>query len=275
MTTCGGDRVLSMRPTSEHELGIPLHHHVYIVLRQQILERHYPPGEVMPSEMELSALFGVSRITVRRALDRLQSENFVSRARGRGTFALPVVPPAPIKANLRGIFENLVAMGLQTSVRLVEFGHVPASPEVALALECKPGDDVQRAVRIRFHEGAPFSHLTTYLPPVVGRVFDETELAEKPLLTLLEKGGVKVAGAEQSISAKLADPIVAQLLDIEPGAALVWVKRLVRDDAGVPVEFLQALYRPEIYEYHIKMARIEGESASMWSPQETSGAGPL
>ncbi|WP_321501730.1 GntR family transcriptional regulator [Breoghania sp.] len=265
---------MSIRSASENELGIPLHHHVYIVLRQQILERHYPPGEVMPSEMELSALFGVSRITVRRALDRLQSEKFVSRARGRGTFALPVVPPAPIKANLRGIFENLVAMGLQTTVRLVEFAHVPASPEVALALACAPGDDVQRAVRIRSHEDVPFSHLTTYLPPAVGRLFNEADLAEQPLLTLLEKGGVKVAGAEQSISAKLADPIVARLLDTEPGAALVWVKRLVRDDAGVPVEFLQALYRPEIYEYHIKMARIEGDNASIWRPQEVSGTWP-
>lgn len=245
---------------------IPLHHQVYVVLRQQILEGNYPAERPMPSEQELSRLFKVSRITVRRALDRLQQEGLVTRARGRGTFAeVPLVPPM-IQANLRGIFENLLAMGLKTKVQLVDFGYIPAPPDVAAKLGLKSGAIVQRAVRVRHHQNVPFSHLTTYLPEDISRFCAESDLSEKPLLLLLERAGIKISAADQSISAKLADPIVASLLKVEAGSPLIWVKRLVLDQASRPVEYLHALYRPDIYEYQLTMSRVEGVAATLWSP---------
>lgn len=244
----------------------PLHHKVYVVLRQQIEEGQYADGTSIPSELELSQIFEVSRITIRRALDRLKQEGMVSRSRGRGTFALPQKMPQALNANLRGIFENLMAMGLRTRVRLVEFGYVPAPPMIAQKLRLEPGDRVQRAVRIRYHENVPFSHLTTYLPEDIGRHCDEHEMSDKPLLLLLERAGIKVSAADQSVSAKLADTITAPLLEVETGSALLWVKRLVFDQENRPVEYLNAFYRPDVYEYQMSMSRVEGETSALWSP---------
>lgn len=244
----------------------PLHHKVYVILRQQIADGHYPSDKPIPSEQELSAIFEVSRITIRRALDRLQREGLVTRSRGRGTFALDqVLRPAP-EANLRGIFENLLAMGLRTKVKLLEFGYAKASAAVAEALRLKPGALVQRAVRLRIHRETPFSHLTTYLPEDIAAFCKEGDLAEKPLLLLLERAGIKVTSGDQTISAKLADPIVAPLLKVEPGSPLISVRRVVLDEHQRPVEYLDALYRPDVYEYHMHLSRIEDGDAGLWQP---------
>lgn len=260
-----------VRDALSNDAVTPLHHQVYVVLRQQIEEGFYHGGKAIPSEHELSQTFQVSRITVRRALGRLKQEGLVSRSRGRGTFARAPARPQAISANLRGIFENLLAMGLRTRVRLIEFGYLPAPPAIAEKLRLEPGALVQRAVRVRYHEGVPFSHLTTYLPEEIGRHCDEQELSDKPLLLLMERAGIKVAAADQSVSAKLADTMVAPLLQVETGSALLWVKRLVFDRDGRPVEYLHALYRPDVYEYQMNMSRVEGEEAALWSPTAAQG----
>ena len=267
ITTC---REVNVRNgTLPNDAVTPLHHQVYVVLRQQIEEGQYAGDKPIPSEHELSQFFNVSRITIRRALDRLKQEGFVSRTRGRGTFAQVPQAPQAISANLRGIFENLVAMGLRTRVKLIEFGYVPAPPVIAQKLKLQPGARVQRAVRVRYHENVPFSHLTTYLPEEIGKYCDERELSDTPLLLLMERAGIKVSAADQSVSAKLADTMVAPLLGIETGSALLWVKRTVFDQNDRPVEYLHALYRPDIYEYQMSMSRVEGENAALWTPDAT------
>ena len=258
-----------LREVLPNDAVTPLHHQVYIVLRQQIEEGQFEGDKPLPSEHELSQIFKVSRITIRRALDRLKQEGFVSRSRGRGTFARQPKAPQAISANLRGIFENLMAMGLRTQVKLIEFDYLPAPPLVAQKLKLSPGARVQRAVRVRYHENVPFSHLTTYLPEEIGRHCDEREMSDKPLLLLLERAGIRVSSADQSVSAKLADTIVASLLEIETGSPLLWVKRLVFDQNNRPVEYLHALYRPDVYEYQMSMSRVEGERTALWSPDAT------
>jgi GntR family transcriptional regulator len=247
------------------DLVAPLHHQVYVVLRQQILDRHYPSDKAMPSEHRLEELFGVSRITIRRALDRLASEGLIVRRHGKGTFAQAVLAPPPIQTNLRGMLENLIAMGLKTHVELIDFGYLAATPEIAALLELEDGALVQKAVRVRSFDGTPFSFLTTHIPEAIGRSFAAEDLREKPLLALLERAGAEVSQADQTITAKLADTRVAPLLQVELGAALLCVKRLVRDQNDRPVELLEALYRPDIYEYQMTMSRAKQGATGVWS----------
>lgn len=250
---------------ARQDITAPLHHQVYVVLRQQITDRQYEPGNAMPSEHKLEELFNVSRITVRRALDRLASEGLIVRRHGKGTFAQPVITPPPIRTNMRGMLENLLAMGLRTKVDLIEFDYVAAPVDVAEKLEIAPGSVVQRVVRVRSHESIPFSFLTTYVPEAIGRTYESGDLLEQPLLALFEKAGVTAAQADQTITAKLADTRVAPLLGVEFGAALLNIKRLVRDKSGTPIELLEALYRPDIYEYQMKMTRTGKKKEFIWS----------
>src|SRR6185437_10203218 len=91
------------------------------------------------------------------------------------------------------------------------------------------------------------------------------DLASKPLLSLLERSGVRVSQAEQVISAKLADMQVAPHLDVEIGSALLKVTRIVRDQRRTPVEFITGLYRPDRYQYAMSLSRVQEHRRNLWS----------
>lgn len=243
----------------------PKHHRVYLVLRQQIDDGTYGPAALMPSEASLAERFGVSRITIRKAMERLVREGSVDRARGKGTFARPVAARSPVAASLSGSIENLIALGLETEVRVIEFGYAPAPVEVCQAMGCATGTTMQRALRVRSLHGRPFSHLTTWLPEDIGRTFDRAALETMPILQLIELAGHRIATARQTISACHAPPDVAGLLQIEPGSALLWVRRIVLDEAGRPVEWIRGLYRPDTYEHETAIDRERGDDAKIWN----------
>ena len=255
----------SRRPTPEAEatLPVPRYHQIYLVLREQLAEGRYDPAEPLPGELELADAFGVSRVTMRAALDRLAVEGLIRRHRGRGTFVQPQAVQAA-RAPISGLLENILNMGLRTSVRLVDLAFIPAPPEVAEALKLDFGDPVQKAVRVRSHRGAPLSHITTFVPERFAKSLGRRELASKPMLSLLEEAGVKVAGADQAVSAKLADHSVAPLLDVDIGSPLLAVTRTVFDESGTPVQFLRGLYRPDRYEYRMHLTRTGGDTPRVW-----------
>ncbi len=257
------------------QMPLPKYHQIYLVLREQLDEGRFADG--LPGELALMAEFGVARVTVRRALERLAAEGLISRNPGRRTRALP--PPAAndargtdgmSRANLRGLLENLVTMGLHTSVKVIDVATITASTQVADALQLQLGDPVQKAVRVRSTREGPLSHITTYVPAGIARRFGRRELAKKPILVLLEESGVKVGRAHQTISARLADNVLAQHLEVSVGSALLAVRRLIYDDADRPVQWLHGLYRPDRYTYEMQLSRVGGIDAKVWVSNDVS-----
>jgi GntR family transcriptional regulator len=251
-------------------LPVPRYHQIYLVLREQLAEGRFDPARPLPGELELADSFGVSRVTMRAALDRLAEEGLIARHRGRGTFARPQAATPSPRAPISGLLENIISMGLRTTARLVDLAVIPAPPDAAEALKLDFGDPVQKAVRVRSHRGAPLSHITTFVPERFAASFGRRELAAKPMLALLEEAGVKVAAADQAISAKLADHAVAPLLDVEIGSPLLAVTRTVYDEAGTPVQFLRGLYRPDRYEYRMHLTRSGGDTPRVWVSDDKS-----
>ncbi|TQV76167.1 GntR family transcriptional regulator [Denitrobaculum tricleocarpae] len=256
-------------------LKTPLYHQIYLILKGQITDGVYSTDARLPSEQDLTERFGVSRITAKRAMDELAAEGLVVRERARGTRVIYQPPSAPIASSVEGLLENLIAMGLETTVKLLEFAYLPAPNSVAEALEIERGAEVQRAVRVRTLDSAPFSHLTTYVPSALGRQFSAEELSSLPLLSLLERCGVKVDSASQTISATLADHVVAKCLGTDPGAALMKISRVVRDQNGMPVEFITALYRPDRYQYRMSLSRVQGETEKRWAADDNADKSEL
>lgn len=251
-------------------LRMPLYHQIYLILRQQILGGEFTYDERIPSEQELVDEYDVSRITARRALDELAAEGLVIRQRGKGTRTRYRPPTQPLELSVEGLLENLLAMGLETDVSLIEFEYVTANEYVSKALEINTGDVVQRAVRVRSLENGPFSYLVTYVPQDIGIQYDADDLASNPLLQLLERGGVVVDGAKQVISATLADADIAAHLETEVGAALLEIRRVVTDTDGRPVEYIRAAYRPDRYQYHMILSRVQTDGLNTWSSQDRS-----
>jgi GntR family transcriptional regulator len=224
----------------------------------------------VPGEQELAAEFHVSRITAKRALNELASAGLVVRERGRGT-RVTHRPKAPaVTSSIEGWLENISLMGIATEARVLDFGYVAASEDIAHALEIEPGTDVQHAVRVRSLDGEPMSYLVTYVPADIGRQYDREDLDTKPLLLLLELAGVNVASARQTISATLADSEVAGALSVHAGSPLIEVRRVVRDTSGRPVEYIRVLYRPDIYRFEMSMTRVREREGMRWATQTSS-----
>jgi GntR family transcriptional regulator len=248
-----------------HGVPTPLYHQIFLVLRGQIVEGRFAPGDLVSGEEELARQFGVSRITARRALAELAAEGLVTRGRGRGTHVTRRNDPAPVRAGVEGLIENLLAMGLKTRVSVIAFGYEAAAPEVAAALRIDAGAEVQRAVRVRSLEAGPFSHLTTFVPADIGRKFGARELAREPLLSLLERSGVVIGSADQTMSATLADTQVGPLLEVSVGAPLLRMRRVVHDLGDRPVEYIVGLYRPDRYQFRLSLDRVRGEDRNTWT----------
>ena len=260
-------------------MPLPKYHQIYLVLREQLREGRFDAG--MPGEVALTAQFGVARVTIRRALSLLSNEGLIERAPGRGT--RPVhksrdlrmstgrqQAPLGQKAQLTGLLENLVTMGLRTTVKVLSVHTLKAPEDVAQALRLPPGVAVQKAERVRSTTDGPLSYITTWVPESIAGGFGKRELASKPILVLLEESGVRVGRAEQTISAKLADVEMARHLDVAVGSALLAVRRLIYDEDDKPVQWLHGLYRPDRYEYQMQLSRVGSIDAKVWVSKELS-----
>ena len=252
-------------PLVDERLPTPLYHQVYLVLRDKILSCAYAHGDLLPSEPDTARLFGVARITAKRALNKLAADGLVTRKQGHGTRVIYQPASPVVSGSVEGLLENLLAMGLQTEVQLVAFDYCTPSPEVAEILGVQPPAQVQHAVRVRSLKGEPFSYLTTFVPETIGRSYEKEDLASRPLLSLLERSGVLVGRAEQTVGATLADAGVAALLGCELGSPLLRVSRVVYDQNDSPVEYIVSLYRPDRYQYRMMLSRVGEESARKWS----------
>nr|WP_264477670.1 GntR family transcriptional regulator [Halomonas malpeensis] len=234
-----------------------------MVLRQEILDGHYPLDQSLPNEIALAGQFGVSRITMRKAMERLNREGLVERYRGKGTFPVQA-PHSPVQASISGVIENLIAMGLNTDVEVHAFDYVAASADIAATLELAPGAQVQKAVRIRSLRGTPFSLLITHVPQDVGQCFTREDLATHPLLLLFARAGHPATHARQTITAKLATPEQARLLDMQPGDALLCIRRVVFDAGQRPLEFVEGFYRPDTYEHQVSLGVKMHNDQQVW-----------
>lgn len=240
---------------------------VFLTLRDEIVSGARPPGAALPGELRLAAMFGVSRVTVRRALAALAEAGLIRKRAGSGTTVVPRHGAAePVTADLATLMPQLVAMGRGSTARLLAFAYVAAPDPVRLALGLPEGARVQRAVRVRAAGGRVFSHLVTHVPEAIAAHYSEADLATTPLYQLLERSGVEIEHATQTISATLATPEVAEALELAPGAALIALTRIVRDGSGRGVEHLSALYRPDRFRLEMELTRVGAAGARQWAP---------
>ncbi|MGN5476117.1 UTRA domain-containing protein [Cupriavidus basilensis] len=108
------------------------------------------------------------------------------------------------------------------------------------------------------------SLITTFVPAHMSPLLTPQDLERKPMLSLLEQGGIRIGTAEQSVSSCLTDAAAAPLLEEPLGSALLSVVRVVRDVDGYPVQWLYGLYRPHCYDYRIALTRAGEATARIW-----------
>lgn len=246
---------------------LPLYYRVYLVLRQRLASKHFELNVAMPSEVSLASEFGVSRLTIRRALEQLETEGMVQRIQGKGTFATieNVVRSAHQSQDIESLLTHLSSMGSQTEVTLLSCENENPTSFIAQQLELSDDMKVQISIRIRSFENKPFSYLTAYVPENISKLYLAEDLARIPLLKLFQNAGIDIKNVGQTVSAIVAEPNVAKELDVPIGTPLISVRRLVRDSQNRPIEYLHALYRPDRYEYRMQISGHKSLVSNSWA----------
>jgi GntR family transcriptional regulator len=222
--------------------GVPLHRQLFLVLHDEIARGAIAPGEALPTEQSLCDQFGVSRITVRRALADLAEQGYIERRQGVGSFVRQ--RDRSDEAPLSGSYmDNLRQTQFQTSVDVVEHDIRTPPMSIADALGCADGMLHILRVRRERRTDEPLMITEAWLPVDLSDVLSASALRETPLYELLTGAGVVVERMQHEISAEIAGPRNAGLLDVPIGSALLRVNRLAFV-ADAPHHYVSILLSP-------------------------------
>lgn len=235
----------------------PLYVQIKETLRARILDGTYAPHSQMPSEYELCATFGVSRITVRQALGDLQKEGLVFKLHGKGTF---VSKPKAFQnvTSLQGFAEAMSSMGYEIVNQLRHFRIVKANRHIANKLDLPEGANVTEIHRVRLLNREPVSLELTWVPEALGKRLANADLATRDIFLILENDcGVLLGHADVSIDAILADDEIVDALHVEEGSPVLRIERTTHDAQGTPIDYEYLYFRGDAFQYHLRVDRAK------------------
>jgi GntR family transcriptional regulator len=224
--------------------SLPLYQQLQRALRQAIESRVLGPDDALPPERDLAHDFGVSRITVRKAIEGLVSEGILARRQGSGTFVCARVEKNFSK--LTSFSEDMRARGRVPRSVWLRKSAGSVTPEEALTLRSSPGTPVYRFHRIRFADDAPMS---LEYATVLASCLPSLDAVESSLYEALERSGNRPVRALQRLRAVLFTAEQAELLQAKERDAGLLVERLGFLKDGRAVEFTQSYYRGDIYDF--------------------------
>ncbi len=236
--------------------GLALYYQVAETLRMHMESGQLRPGDQLPREDELCAIFGVSRTTVRSALDLLERKGSIRRVQGRGTFVAEpfFTQQAPV---LRSFTEEMLEKGLRPGARVVSVGPAPCGEWVAEKLHMRPGEEVIRVQRVRLADGDPIGIQTAYLPNSVCSALlnPNVDLSGSLYRHLTHECGIALHSARDTYYAGTVDEAEAELLQVPPRSSVFVVERLTLNSQGKPVECVRSLMRGDRYSISLELTR--------------------
>lgn len=209
------------------------------------------PGDSLPAERDMAQLTGLSRVTIRKAVQALVATGHLTQKRGSGTFVAQKVERLEQALSLLTSFtEDMARRGRSVhSLWLSRTLHAPA-PEEVMALGLGAGDRVARLERVRQSDGVP---LAIERAALSSADLPDPEAVEASLYALLQARGLRPVRAVQRISAANLGPKDAALLGVTPGAAGLRIERLSYLPSGRVVEFTRSLYRGDAYDFAVEL----------------------
>lgn len=229
---------------------VPLYFQLAQSLQQNIQNGNIPAGSLLGNEIRLADELGVSRPTIRRAIEYLVTQGLLVRRRGVGTQVVRAQVRRPLE--LTSLYEDLSSAGQEPKTTVISVEEVPADRDVAEALKLDEGEPVMKLERLRFAESEPIAILQNYLPLDLAPI-DAESLENSGLYELMRGAGVHIHLAEQTIGARNATADEGKLLHEKRGAALLTMSRLAFDLTGRPVELGQHVYRASRYAFSLTL----------------------
>lgn len=210
------------------------------------------PGDLLPGERLLEETYGVSRITVRRAIGDLVAAGRLRRVRGKGTFVAP--NPLVSRLHLASFSDEMGAQDVKASSKILLSGRSPAPEEVCEFFGTEPNTSHTHLRRLRLGDGEPYSiddgwYNAAHVPNLL-----ENDVYKSVYNILDTDFGLPITEADQTVTAVAADPEVAQLLDVAEGAPLLHIIRYSRS-GDKPVEWCSSVYRTDRYRLTTRVGR--------------------
>ncbi|GAA2418373.1 myo-inositol degradation transcriptional regulator [Streptomyces glaucosporus] len=229
---------------------VPLYFQLSQQLEAAIEQGRLSPGSLLGNEIELAGRLGLSRPTVRQAIQALVDKGLLVRRRGIGTQVVHSQIKRPLE--LSSLYDDLEAAGRRPGTRVLRLDTVAATAEVAAALGIPEGSEVRLVERLRSTRGEPMAYLRNHLPS--GLVdLDGDALENTGLYRLMRSAGVTLHSARQTIGARTASAEEAGLLGEPAGAPLLTMERTAFDDTGRAVEYGSHLYRASRYTFEFQL----------------------
>lgn len=238
---------------------LPLYYQIQQKLLNQIRSGMLKAGDPVPSEEEIAARLGVSRMTARQALKSLRDMGVTYTERGRGTF----VSVNKLEKNIRQVLsftEEMAARGLRPTSKMLSFETLEAGEEIAAALHIPAGESLFKLQRIRMADKSPMGIEGSYIPqrlcPDLLKVFDPTTSLYQ---VLAERYGIQMSTADEVVEAALAGASEARLLQIQKGSPVFVFTRVSCVQSGRPVEYVKSTYRADRYKITHRLRRLSRE----------------
>jgi DNA-binding GntR family transcriptional regulator len=226
---------------------VPLWSVVSTRLRQLIESGQIPMGARIENEVALSDRIGISRPTMRRALQDLVDQGLIVRKRGVGTQVVIREVRRPVE--LTSLYDDLVKVGRRPSNDVLAFEIIPATDTIALALDIAPRSDVISIERLRYADGEPLALMHNLIPAQVAKL-TRADLVRFGLYECLRNAAAPLPRtATEIIGARLAKPAECSILGLERGAALFTMTRTARSREGQGVEYGSHIYRADRYAF--------------------------
>lgn len=227
----------------------PLYHQLYSILKAAILDGTIPFDARMPTEQQLSGAFDVSRITAKRAMDELAAENLVVRFRGKGSHVTYRYTLEPVSAPLVGMLENIKEMGRHSIVRVISIDKAVPPADVRESLGLEADATAHKVVRVSSNEnGKPYVYYRSWTIGIK-RGFTKRKLERNTRLDTIRDNDIRLVKVEQVLSAVNASMAIAKDLEVEPGAALLSIRRLGYVKSGAVVDVVDGFYNPKRFQY--------------------------
>ena len=229
---------------------IPLYFQIAGRIESAIRSGALPPGTRLENEVALGERLGLSRPTVRRAIQQLVDKGLLVRRRGIGTQV--VQGSMTRKVELTSLYDDLATGHKQPTTSLLQYELVTPDARVAEELSVTGDDKVLHIRRVRLADGIPLGILENYLPPEFADI-SSADLEQYGLYQILRARGVMMRVAHQQIGARAATVDESRLLEIAKHGAVLTMNRTAYSNAGRPVEFGHHCYRPDLYSFEITL----------------------
>ena len=238
------------RITLDRSSPVPLYFQVATQFEQAIVAGDIAPGDKIDNEISLARDLGLSRPTMRQAIQLLVDKGLLVRKRGVGTQVVQGKVRRTLE--LTSLFDDLAGAGQRPRTDVLALARVPADAEVAHELQVEVGAPVWSLERLRWMGEEPLALMSNYLPVELVDL-EELDLEHEGLYALLRGSGISIRVAKQRIGASGASAAQAEQLRESPGAPLLTMQRTAYDSAGRAVEFGRHAYRPDLYAFELTL----------------------